>query len=171
MRTFIAIDVPEDISDKLKELQKKFENLASITFPKIFHLTLKFLGEISEEQIEEVRNSLRKVKFKPFNLELTEIGSFPDDKRINVLWIGVEPADKVIELQEEIEQNLNGFARDLRFHPHITIGRVKFVKDKEGIKRLLKRKVEGKFRAENFRLIKGELMPEGPKYTNLGVYS
>ena len=171
MRCFIAIDVPEDISDKLKELQKKFENLDSITFPKIFHLTLKFLGEISEEQVEDVKNSLRRVKFKPFDLELTEIGSFPDDKRINVLWVGVESADNVIGLQQEIEQNLNGFSKDLRFHPHVTIGRVKFVKDKEGIRRLLKSKVEGKFRAENFKLIKSELMPEGPRYTNLGVYS
>ena len=171
MRTFIAIDVPEDISDKLKELQKRVENLASITFPKIFHLTLKFLGEISEKQAEEIKNSLRKVKFRPFDLELTEIGSFPNERRINVLWVGVKPAGRVIELQQEIEKNLDGFAKDLRFHPHLTIGRVKFVKDKEGIRRLLKSKIEGKFRAKNFKLIKSELMPEGPKYTNLGVYS
>ena len=170
MRCFIAIDVSETISNQLKELQNKFENLASITFPKIFHLTLKFLGEISEKQVEDVKNSLRRVKFKPFDLELTDVGSFPDDKRINVLWVGVKPAERVIELQQEIEKNLNGFAKDMRFHPHLTIGRVKFVKEKEGIRRLLKSKMGGRFRAENFKLIKSELMPEGPKYTDLGVY-
>lgn len=171
MRGFIAIDVPSQISDKLRELQRRFENLGSITFPKVFHLTLKFLGEISETQTEEIKISLRKVKFKPFDLELTEIGSFPSDNRINVLWVGVKPAGRVIELQQEIENNLNGFAKDLRFHPHLTIGRVKFVKDRGGIKRLLNTRIEGKFRAENFKLIKSELMPEGPKYTYLGVYS
>ena len=83
--------------------------------------------------------------------------------------MGVKPAERVIELEQEIENNLNGFSKDLMFHPHITIGRVKFVKDKEEIKRLLKGKVEGKFRVENFKLIKSELMSEGPRYTDLEV--
>lgn len=170
MRCFIAIDIPEDISRKLKELQKQFGNLASITFPKIFHLTLKFLGEISERQLEEIKIILRRVKFKPFDLELTEIGSFPNDKRINVLWVGIKPAGRVIELQQDIEKNLHGFAKDLRFHPHITIGRVKFVKEREGIRKLLGNKIEGEFRAENFKLIKSELTSEGPKYEDLEIY-
>ena len=171
MRAFIAIDVPDTISCKLKEFQIKVKGLGNITFPNEFHLTLKFLGEISEKQIENIKNNLKKVKFKPFDLELTEIGSFPNDKRINILWVGIKPAGRVIELQQEIEKNLDGFSKDLRFHPHLTIGRVKFVKDKDGIKRLLNSKIEGKFRAENFKLIKSELMPNGPKYMDLGVYS
>jgi len=171
MRCFIAIDVPHNISIQLRELQKQFENLASITLPNVFHLTMKFLGDISEKQLEEIKINLKKVKFKPFELELTTIGSFPNDQRINVLWVGVNPAEKVIELQREVEKNLDGFAKDLRFYPHITIGRVKFVKNKERLRALLTTKVDGMFRAESFKLIKSELLSDGPNYTVLEIFS
>lgn len=172
MRAFIAIEIPEEINEVLKKIQKKFEGLGKINFTKKpYHLTLKFLREINEEQAEKIKSLLKNIKLKPFELELTELGVFPNENYIRVLWIGVK-GGRIYELQQQIDSKLaDMFEKDTRFHAHITLGRVKFVKNKEKIKELLKTESPKlKFEVKEFKLIKSELTPEGPKYEDISVF-
>jgi len=173
MRAFIAIETPEKISKTLREIQKKFEGLGKINFTKDpYHLTLKFLGDVTEDQTSKIKELLKNIKLKPFELELTELGSFPNENYIRVIWIGVK-GGRVNELQQQIDSKLSDmFGKETRFHAHITLGRVKFVKDKEKIKELLKTEIPKlKFEVKEFKLIKSELTSEGPKYEDLEIFS
>lgn len=172
MRAFIAIETPKEVNFTLKEIQKKFAGLGKINFTQEpYHLTLKFLGEISEDQCTQVKELLKSIKFKPFELELTQLGVFPNEDYIKVIWVGTKDKE-VNELQQQIDSKLTGiFGKDLRFHAHITLGRVKFVENKEKIKELFKTKVPSlKFEVKEFKLIKSELTPNGPKYEDLEVF-
>lgn len=168
MRLFIAIEVPEEIYSYFLELQKQIDiNSAKIVFTRSFHLTLKFLGDVSEDKEDRIIDSLKKIKFEPFSAELGSIGVFPGENYIRVVWIGLEPKNKINELQQKIDNVLTDlFPKEKKFHPHITLGRVKFVKDKKGfIEALKKMNVEKKdFWVNEFKLIKSTLTPEGPVY-------
>jgi 2'-5' RNA ligase len=172
MRLFIAIEF-EDAADYLKQIQEQLPD-AKATFPKQFHLTLKFLGEVEEDKVEEIKNKLSKVKFEPFAAKLGEIGVFPSESFIRVVWVGVEDGEKIIQLQQEIENTLTEFKQDKRFHPHITLARIKFIeeeKKKEFVEALKNIKVGQKeSEIKNFKLIKSTLTPESPVYEDLAVF-
>lgn len=171
MRAFLAIEIPEEINKLFRDIQKKFQRLGKIKFTKEpYHLTLKFLGEINEEQVEKIKELFKEIKFKPFELELTELGVFPNENNIRVIWVGVE--GKVNELQQQIDSKLKLiFEKETRFHAHITLGRVRFIEDKNKIKEILKTKIPNlKFEVKEFKLIKSELTPEGPKYEDIKIF-
>ena len=143
------------------------------SFPKEFHLTLKFLGEVNEDKIEKIKDKLKEIKFKPFKARLSNLGVFPDKKHINVIWINLIPQDIIIKLQQSVEDVLEQFYEKEKreFKAHVTLTRVKFVKDKEKLLESLKKKIEGEFVIDKFKLIKSELTPEGAIYTVLGEYN
>ena len=174
MRCFIAVDLPEVIKDKLFNLQKKLSGDAKIKWvaKKNLHLTLKFLGDIAEKRLEQIKEKLKEIKFKSFKVELDSLGVFPDEDYIRVIWVGLKPAGKVIELQQKVDSTLLGlgFEKDQRFHSHLTLGRVKFVKNKENLKEKLKLKIKGGFEIKNFKLMKSELTKDGPVYGTLETY-
>ncbi len=173
MRLFIALDF-EDASEYLKTLQEKIPE-AKVTYPKEFHLTMKFLGEVSEEKIGEVKERLNGVKFEEFKAKLGKMGIFPNENFIRVAWVGVEDGKKIEELQKRIEEALAGmFEKDNRFHPHITLARIKFIeqdKKKEFVDKVKAIEVEPKeVILTKFKLIKSELKPEGPVYEVVEEY-
>jgi|SRR3989338_1229034 len=174
MRLFIAIDF-KPLEQDLKDLQQGVdESLAVLKKTDTFHLTLKFLGKVNEEVAEEVRQRLRKVEFKPFKLELGNIGVFPTENFVRVIWIGIKPSKEIKELQENIEKALEkfGFEKDYEFSPHITLARVKIVKDREKFQKALKG-IEVKqdvIDVSDFRLISSKLSPKGAVYYDLEVY-
>lgn len=173
MRLFIAIEF-EEISDYLKQLQGQIPE-AKATFPKQFHLTLKFLGEVADDNVDKVKEKLKTVDFESFKLKLDEIGVFPNEKFIKVVWVGLEDGNKVNKLQQQIEAALERmFGKDNKFHPHITLARVKFIEEgkKEGfIDKLKKIEVEQKeIEIKNFKLIKSELTKQGHVYEDLEVF-
>ena len=168
MRAFIAVEVK---SDKLKELQKQFD-IDGVKLTDHFHLTLKFFKEISEEDVEKVKTVLKKIKFEAFDLELTDLGVFPDGEYVQVIWVGVK-SEGLIKLQKEIDETLSSlFEKESRFSAHITLGRVKFVTDKKLLlDRIKNSKVEPeKFKVNEFKLIKSVLEKEGPVYEDLVVF-
>ncbi len=173
MRTFIAIDF-KILEHYFKELQKQIQtDLAKIKFTNDFHLTLKFLGEIPDKQVEKIKELLKEIKFKPFNVEFSDTGVFPDEDYIRVVWIGFEDNRDIINLQQKVENKMQLiFQKEKRFHPHITLGRVKFVKDKQKFIEALKEiKVEKKkFEVNCFKLIKSTLTSEGPIYEDLATF-
>jgi len=175
MRTFIAIEPPKEIRDCLFEIQNKLRNLpAKINWiaKKHIHLTLFFIGEINENKLQQIKEVLAKIKFKKFELHLDKIGVFPDEDYIRIIWVGLNPKDKVIELQQKIDSELLELVkRDKEFKAHITLGRVKLIKNKEEFKEKIKIKIEQKnFEVEEFKLIKSDLTKDGPKYADLEIY-
>lgn len=169
MRLFISIELPEEVKDELWKLQEGLSDIAKIKWvaKKNYHICLKFLGEVSENKVEKIKGALKAIKFNPFSATLNKVGVFPHEGHVNVLWVDVEPADKIINLQSEIEDSLKDmFKRDNKFAVHITLGRVKSIVDKkefiEKVKSLSPNKIN--FKIEKFHLVESKLTKEGPKY-------
>jgi 2'-5' RNA ligase len=173
-RCFIAIDLPREAINYIKEVQNliKKQNLFTgrFTEPENLHLTLKFLGEIEKEKIEEIKKRLREVNFKGFDCELGNIGIF-SKSFIKIVWIKLD--GHVFGLQKEIDEKLRGlFEPEHRFMSHITIARVKKVGDKKAMLDYIdKMKIKNmKFKVNSFVLKKSTLFPEGPVYEDLEEY-
>jgi len=173
MRIFIAIPVPDQVKIHLSGIQNNISD-AKLTLVKDFHLTLKFLGEISESEVERIKTALDTIHCKPFDIELSSIGFFPSENYIRVVWVGLEPHERVIELQRQIDTILAGlgYKREKRFHPHITLARVKVITDKErflgSIRSMSVEKL--KINVKSFSLIKSTLTPEGPVYETIKTF-
>ena len=98
MRLFIAIDIPEDVRKKLVSFQEKIGNEhARIKWVEAdnIHLTLKFLGEVGDDTVGEIRESLKKIKFKSFTSAISGLGVFPNENYVRVIWAGMEPEKKI----------------------------------------------------------------------------
>ena len=171
MRLFIAIELPAEVKKHLEQLQKKIDgHFAQLLLAKEIHLTLKFLGEVNEQKIPEIKQKLDKIDFVPFAASLGSAGVFPDERYVKIVWVGVEPVNSITALQQKIEKSLSGlFEPDTRFTPHLTLARVKFIKDKklfiENLKKLAAEKKE--FLVDSFKLIKSTLTPKGPVYETI----
>ncbi len=173
MRIFIAVEIPEKIKTILKDLQKQLnDGNAKVKWVNDFHLTLKFLGEISEVKLERVKERLKGITFKDFEAEFTNLGVFPSNNYINIVWIGLKPEKKIKSLQLRIDNALRDlFTSDNKFKAHITIGRVKIINDKKiFLEKLNNIIMEEGFTIKNFKLIKSTLKTTGPEYETLEVY-
>ena len=173
MRLFIAINLSKEIKDYLSDLQREFKDYGKINFihKKNLHLTLKFLGNVNDNKLKEIKEKLNKVKSKSFEISLNSIGIFPDKELIRILWIDLSPKSKVIELAQKIDQELIHFPNDHPFSDHITLGRVKIIKNKEEFLKKLSLKLKQlTFKIASFELMKSDLSKEGPEYTVLESY-
>lgn len=139
MRTFIAIELDNDIKQRLAPIQKKLiETGADVKWVKIenIHLTLKFLGEIEEKQLPQIKDIIQNIcenKYT-FNMTINELGAFPKLNYPRVIWIGVKEGKENIErISLELENSLSkiGFKKEKRpFSGHITLGRVRSNKNR-----------------------------------------
>lgn len=174
MRLFVAISFDE-LKEELSKVRDSLdESLVKINKVNTFHLTMKFLGDIEDDKVDVIKEKLKQIKFDKFSLTLDKIGVFPSESYIKVVWVGVEPKGKIMELQKKVEEELKefNFKKDFEFHPHITLARVKFVKEKEKfVKSLKELKAEKKtIEVKDFRLVKSTLAPEGPVYEDVEVF-
>ena len=173
MRLFIAIDFNE-LRNYFIEIQKLLPKNAKFSLTKAFHLTLKFLGEVQPDKTEKTINILKKIKFRQFPVFLDNIGIFPSENYIRVVWVGLKPEDEVLELQRDVDESLKElFKKEKDFKAHITLARVKYPEDKKQfLEQLKKIKVENKkVEVNDFRLIKSTLNPKGPVYEDLAVFN
>jgi len=174
-RCFICIDLPLETRKYLGEVQeilkkKNFFNGKFTEFENL-HLTLKFLGEISEEKINDVKERLKKTKFNIFSANLGEIGVF-SERFINIIWVKFG-GKGVFELQKQVDDALNGlFEGEKRFMSHITIARPKKVFDKNALlDYLYKIKIKKEnFNVSGFFLKSSDLQEEGPVYSTIEEY-
>jgi len=177
MRLFIAAEVPEDVKHEAAALRDRMGHMPGIKWVEKgnMHLTLRFLGEVEERAAAGVRQALRGVSFQPFEARAAGFGAFPSESRPRVLWIGLEPADRISSLHGSIDAALLplGFPPDDRFSPHMTIGRVRDsgdAGDLAGKIRELKQSASqlGKpFQVAGFVLKSSTLTPRGPVYADL----
>lgn len=179
IRTFIAIELEPKIQEELARLQERFKAVApevKWVAPRNIHLTLKFLGNVTASQVEEVKKILTEVsaKFKGFELTLRGIGAFPKPEYPKVVWAGVdEEKERLVQIAELLEKSLErvGFPREARaFSPHLTLGRIKFLKDRRGFASLINSldfKAQNRVQVGRITLMKSTLTPKGPIYTPL----
>ena len=178
MRTFIAIELPSEIKEKIEKTITPFRklNLAiSWVKPKNLHLTLKFLGEVDEKKVDDMSLALEKAlkDEEIFKMNLREFGAFPDFRRPKVIWIGIEGGvENLKRIQFKIEEELSkiDFPKEKReFSPHLTIARVKSPKGierlTEGIKNVSL--VSWDIEVDEVLLMKSQLYPRGAIHTPL----
>lgn len=176
MRMFIATDIGE--REEIINVEKKLETMQGkikLVEPWNIHLTLKFLGETSEKLIPEIKEVMEEASkdISPFSCELAGIGAFPSANYIRIIWIGLKDNGETKRIAQRLEEGLEsyGFKREKReFTPHITIARVKNVKDKQEMKLFLQKYANasfGKVNIDSIVLKKSELKKEGPIYETL----
>jgi RNA 2',3'-cyclic 3'-phosphodiesterase len=173
MRLFVAIELPEDVKDYVISVSEKLSSFKELRFvkPEHMHLTLDFLGEIDDSELDSVKDKLKSIIFSTFTLKTMSFGFFPTAKKIRVLWLGLERNEYFIGLQQEIR---NLFNHKDKFMPHITVARARDViirdahKLNEAMNNIEYRNME--FKVEKFILFKSELMPEGPAHSKLEEY-
>ncbi len=176
VRSFIAINLNPEIREHLASLQTNLnipETKIKWVEKNNLHLTMKFLGYISLEQTELIKSELKEIasRYSPFIIRLSSnIGVFPTYKMPRIIWVGIkEGIDELKELYNSIENKLSnkGFPReDKDFSGHITIGRVKFIRDKTNFIQILKRIGVNNFTQEvgSIDLMESKLTPSGPIY-------
>ena len=181
----MAIDIDDQIRTGLSNLQDDLQSKVSIrkgdvkwVRPDVTHLTLKFLGEIRDEQVVEVCNITKDVasRHKRFELDVESVSHF-GSRSARVMWIGTgRGSDKLLQLQEDLEQQLNlaGWPKDARkFWAHLTLCRIR--NSKAGITlgqigRQYQNYKLGAMPAHEVSAYQSELTPQGPIYTKLGNY-
>jgi len=176
IRSFIAVNLNSDIKKYLNSLQAYLnipESKIKWVEKNNLHLTMKFLGYISLEQTELIKSILKEItsRHSPFIIRLfSNIGVFQTYKMPRIIWVGIrEGISELKELYNSIENKLSnkGFPReDKDFSGHITIGRVKFIRDKTNFIQILKRIEVNNLSQEvgSIDLMESKLTPGGPIY-------
>ncbi len=178
MRLFVAVELPPEQKAALIALKSDIPGATWVKDPAL-HLTLRFLGDqIDPIRLTPIRTALASIKAAPFALTLRGTGRFPSNPKrpARVLWVGLAPQPKLIELQSAIERVLAevGFEPEERaFNPHITLARLKA----DGLNRRLDHFLEqhggftaGPFTVDQFYLIASTLKPDGPVYRHEGSF-
>lgn len=176
VRTFICIEIPASISERIGNLQTKLKAIdAQVSWakPSNIHLTLKFLGAVETTRIENVARAVQRAVtgINKFEIEISGAGCFPSTRSPRVLWIGLpEVPNALKQLYANLEDDLSreGFAREKRkFSPHLTIGRLRGPKNATQLAELL---IESGFTAERFTareviVMRSDLKKTGSIYT------
>ncbi len=179
MRSFIAIELSEEQKNKLEEFQQALKKCGAdlkLVEKENLHLTLRFLGEITEEELEKVKKGLEKAVSGElgFIMNLKGVGVFPNPNYIKVVWVGVEKGK--IEA-ERIAQKINkeivvGQMDERGFSAHITVARVKSVRGKENLAKVLKDFQNfdfGETAVSEVKIKESKLSPKGPEYSDIFV--
>ncbi len=177
MRCFVGIELPSQIRKEVKRIQEELREVELdakwVEFENL-HITLKFLGEVGEGKLSKIKEVISNLSFlfKPFTVGISKIGAFPKVIRPRVLWIGVEPFDNLIKIIEYLEEEFSklGFPREKReLHPHITLARVRSLKNTSRLKEKVESsKLEKKqWQIDSVILFKSILTPRGPIYEEI----
>jgi len=180
MRIFIALDIPEAIRARLREYIERVRPLAPDApwvRPESLHVTLKFIGEAADSQVEEVKNALQQIKAQPFEVTFSDVGFFPNHNSGRVFWAGVDGGEALPKLAGIIDQVLQkiGIEAEKRaYHPHLTLARAGTRSGAYQVFKQLPRGIDpeehpqfGTMTAQEFFLYKSELLRGGAKYTKL----
>lgn len=179
-RTFIAVDFDDpQVVARAQEVQRRLAEAGAVAKnveSRNLHVTLWFLGELPKHKLDIVLEEAGKVRFKPFQVRVRGVGYFPGGSRVNVVWLGIDdPSQGLKGILDQLLTLLGkkGFRYDERgFTPHLTIARVKYLKDKAKVLDLLRelRDLEiGSQNVASFRVKKSVLTSSGPVYSDLLV--
>ncbi len=186
IRTFIAIDVDDSIRDMLGAIIRRMaQELPSINWvdPKGIHLTLAFLGNLTDEYLVEAKQAAEAAapRVAPFEIRLSHLGIFDTLLRPRVIWMGIdEPSGALQQLHRTLNRELErrGFAVEKRpFSPHLTLARIKVPlkpDERQSLQYLLKETKlasSSPYRVTQLSVMKSELLRSGARYTHLDDYA
>jgi 2'-5' RNA ligase len=175
-RAFISIDVePSEQMRNFHQVLKETNAQVKLVDLENTHLTVKFLGNTSENHVPEI------VKFmdasvegmEPFSLSFKGTGAFPSLNHMKVVWIGVGNTDSMRSISEFLNDELTvlGYKKEKRrFSPHLTLGRVKGGRNKDQLAQAIKDWMNqdfGEMEVTSIRLKKSVLSPQGPTYSTV----
>jgi 2'-5' RNA ligase len=176
MRCFVAVDMSTPPVEACLHSLKNLHAPLRIVPPENLHVTLKFLGEVREDRLPEITAAMGKglEKFKSFKASLKGLGVFPSMSYMRILWMGVD-SKELIEMQHGLDAELQrlGFRRDKRFHPHLTLARIKTGRGLGDVREFLRRHEKdyyGSVRVGKVELKESVLTPKGPIYSNIFVH-
>ncbi|MFH1964375.1 MAG: RNA 2',3'-cyclic phosphodiesterase [Acidobacteriota bacterium] len=183
IRTFIAVNFPPAVIDKIAGITAYLQTQTPGTAlkwvaPENMHLTLKFLGDVREDRVPEVKECLQEalLHHPTFNISVESLGMYPTASQPRVVWLGINDAGNLKQIHHNLAKVLKDFdpAPEKRsFSPHLTIARIR-----QNISRDIARQVGetlsqfkvdslGSFEVQTVHLFKSELTPRGPIYSAL----
>ena len=181
VRAFVALPLPTQVLNHVAQVQRRLRREPAAkpvrwTRSEQIHLTLKFLGNVSREDLDRVRDALNAAcaGLSAFELALAQLGCFPHARNPRVVWIGLTGAlERLADLQQRIDGSLHGFGDHLEegraFHPHLTLGRVNARGEggRDLAELLARERVPpvGTWTVRQVDLIQSELRPQGAHYT------
>ena len=178
MRLFIAIPVEPSIKKRMIELQDQIDtSSAKVRWSTMdqLHLTLKFLGDVSESDVDSIITIMERsvTGIKPFDLMIGGVGCFHSRNAVRTIWVGgTEKSGSLLLATKALESRLAeiGFKKEIRtFSVHFTIGRVKY----DNTRGILRRNIEATHfenisqTVNSIVLYKSDLCPDGAKYTSV----
>lgn len=180
-RLFAAIKISPD-ENFLKiyyDLIKRLGN-ESIKWvePQNFHLTLKFFGEIADEDVDVICRELESVSLAltPFYISIRKTGVFGSRYNPKVIWFGIEDDGQQAKLAEKVLSGMDksGFPRDRQnFVPHLTVGRIRRLSDKQHFQKTIKKFAEAnlmEMQVNEIYLYESHLKPDGPVYETVNKF-
>lgn len=182
MRLFVSIDLPSAFAEPVADLQAEFEEASGLDFvdPTQAHVTLKFLGEVSEIKRMDVEAAIERAVAEagvgPFSVTYGGLGVFPSHEYITVLWLGVKDGgDEMTRLHRAIEEETTEIGFDPETHdftPHVTLARMTHAGGKELVQRLVRQRdpVIGETEVTEVRLTESQLSEDGPNYSTVSRY-
>ncbi len=186
LRLFIAINLPPDLLQTLAKVQEQLRRHLSglpLTWARAegIHLTLKFLGETDPRRVEDILTRLRAVAaiWRPFVVPVNGLGCFPDRRRPQVVWVGVQDPDGALQrLAAAVDAAMAdlGWEREKRpFTGHLTLARVKRHADNEERRRIGEHiaafalSAPGLLPVQALHLMHSRLDPDGAVYSELAA--
>lgn len=180
IRAFLAIDLDDDLKPKINKIIREFKKTdARIKYVDLvnLHLTLKFFGEIDTEGLNLLEDAIANVlgEFDSFNIKIKGCGAFPNNNRINVIWVGIDEDSIIRDMHDKLDKEFVrlGLDKDRKFSTHLTIGRMKSAKNKNKVKSTIEEfsDVEiGEMEVTKVSLKKSTLTPAGPIYEDLKIF-
>ncbi|RLI97501.1 MAG: RNA 2',3'-cyclic phosphodiesterase [Candidatus Aenigmatarchaeota archaeon] len=181
MRLFIALDITEDIRERACEIIEDLKSTgcdAKFTEKENLHMTLKFLGEVREEDVKAIENATENAikGIEPFMLSVEGMGYFGNPKNIQTLWINTKEGREVLM---KLAKRLN-FALDHIRHegrepkPHLTLGRIRSGRNRDKLLEAIDKNKDlklGNMEVNEIKLKKSVLSNEGPTYTDLKAFT
>jgi len=168
-RLFVCFEFKSDYFIKLQEKFISLENCCKIKLVKDFHMTLRYFGNTQINKIPEIIKKLNKIEFKKFTIKTSYLSYF-DEKLPRVIFVGVENNNEFGIIKKQID---NLFKPE-KFHPHITLARLKNIKDLKIINGLLKNLIlesSKSFIIDKFFLIESTLTNFGPIYRVIETFN
>jgi RNA 2',3'-cyclic 3'-phosphodiesterase len=177
MRLFVALEIPSAVRENLAALLKSLRAVSPQTRwvrPENLHVTVKFIGEVPEANLADIRGALARVRSDhPVTLDFRGLGFFPNDEHPRILWAGIAASPNLKTLAVDIDKAVEklGIPREQRpFSPHLTLTRF----EPPGLPEKLRAAIQenaardfGSLRTSQFHLIESKLKPSGAEYTTL----
>jgi RNA 2',3'-cyclic 3'-phosphodiesterase len=129
MRIFIALDIPAEVRARLTEYMERARSYApEARWARVegLHVTLKFVGHVSDARVEQIKTALTSIKTAPFDVRFEGIGFFPNPKAARVFWAGVDGGNELPLLASAIDAAVEklGVERETKpYRPHLTLAR------------------------------------------------